>query len=88
MGLREQKHGVLLDPIAGRDRIQAFLAPLGQEAQASGVEIRRYELLPHSAKATERRSWSSPTSKPESGKNHIQGLGCYQSLIVLQVNGG
>ena len=45
LGLREQKQLVLLDLIAGRDRIQTFLALLGQEAWASGVEIRRYEPL-------------------------------------------
>ena len=61
LDLREQKQLVLLDLIAGQDRIQTFLALLGQEARASGVEIRRYEPLaaPSSAKSTERRSqWS------------------------------
>ena len=90
LGLREQKQVVLLDLIAGRDRIQTFLALLGREAWASGVEIRRYEPLaaPSSATSTERRSRSSATTKPESAKNPMQELGYHQSSIALQVTGG
>ena len=90
LGLREQKQVVLLDLIAGRDRIQTFLALLGQEARASGVEIRRYEPLavPPSTTSTERRSRSSATTKPESAKNPMQELGYHRSSIALQVTGG
>jgi type IV pilus assembly protein PilO len=88
--LRQQKQAVLLDLIAGRDRIQTFLALLGQEAHASGVDIRRYEPLaaPPSAKTTGRRSRSSETTKPESAKTPMQELGYHQSSIALQVSGG
>ena len=61
LSLREQQQLVLLNLIAGRDRIQTFLALLGQEARASGVEIRRHEpfAATSSTKSTERRSqWS------------------------------
>jgi type IV pilus assembly protein PilO len=89
LGLREQKQVVLLDLIAGRDRIQTFLALLGQEAWASGVEIRRYEpLAAPSSTSTERRSRSSATTKPESAKNPMQELGYHRSSIALQVTGG
>ena len=90
LGLREQKQVLLLDLIAGRDRIQTFLALLGEEARASGVEIRRYEPLaaPPSATSTERRSRSSQQTKPESAKNPMQELGYHQSSIALQVKGG
>ena len=90
LSLRQQKQAVLLDLIAGRDRIQTFLALLGQEAQASGVDIRRYEPLaaPPSAKTTGRRSRSSETTKPESAKTPMQELGYHQSSIALQVSGG
>ena len=90
LGLREQKQAVLLDLIAGRDRIQTFLALLGREAWGSGVEIRRYEPLaaPPSEKSTERRSRSSQQTKPESAKNPLQELGYHQSSIALQVTGG
>ena len=86
----EQKQMVLLDLIAGRERIQTFLALLGEEARASGVDIRRYEPLaaPPSAKPTGRRSRSSETTKPESAKNPMQELGYHQSSIALQVTGG
>jgi type IV pilus assembly protein PilO len=90
LGLREQKQVVLLDLIAGRAHIQTFLALLGEEARASGVEIRRYEPLaaPPSANSTERRSRSSQQTKPESAKNPMQQLGYHQSSIALQVTGG
>jgi type IV pilus assembly protein PilO len=90
LSLRQQKQAVLLDLIAGRDRIQTFLALLGQEAHASGVDIRRYEPLaaPPSAKTTGRRSRSSETTKPESAKTPMQELGYHQSSIALQVSGG
>ena len=90
LGLREQKQVVLLDLIAGQDRIQTFLALLGQEARASGVEIRRYEPLaaPPSEKSTERRSRSSQQTKPESAKNPMEELGYHRSSIALQVSGG
>ena len=91
LGLREQKQLVLLDLIAGRERIQTFLALLGQEAQASGVVIRRYEPLapPKSpVQSTERRSRSSQQTKPESAKNPMEELGYHRSSIALQVSGG
>ena len=90
LDLREQQQEVLLDLIAGQDRIQTFLALLGQEARASGVEIRRYEPLtaPSSTTSTERRSRSSQQTKPESAKNPMQELGYHQSSIALQVTGG
>ena len=90
LGLREKKQVLLLDLIAGRDRIQTFLALLGQEAWASGVEIRRYEPLaaPPSATSTERRSRSSQQTKPEAAKNPMQELGYHQTSIALQVTGG
>ena len=90
LSLREQQQLGLLDLIAGRDRIQTFLALLGQEARASGVDIRRYEplaVLP-SAKPTERRLRSSQQTKPEPAKNPMQELGYHRSSIALQVSGG
>ena len=91
LGLREQKQVLLLDLIAGRDRIQTFLAFLGEEARASGVEIRRYEpLVPPTppVQSTKRRSRSSQQTKPESAKNPMQELGYHRSSIALQVTGG
>ena len=90
LSLREQKQAVLLDLIAGRDRIQTSLALLGQEAQASGVDIRRYEPLAASppAQSTKRRPRSDGKPRPESAKNPMQELGYHQSSIALQVSGG
>ena len=90
LSLRQQKQAVLLDLIAGRDRIQTFLALLGQEAQASGVDIRRYEPLAASppAQSTERQPRSAGKTRPESAKTPMQELGYHQSSIALQVSGG
>ena len=90
LSLRQQKQAVLLDLIAGRDRIQTFLALLGQEAQASGVDIRRYEPLAASppAQSIERQPRSAGKTRPESAKNPMEGLGYHQSSIALQVSGG
>ena len=90
LSLRQQKQVVLLDLIAGRDRIQTFLALLGQEAQASGVDIRRYEPLAASppAQSIERQPRSAGKTRPESAKNPMQELGYHQSSIALQVSGG
>ena len=91
LSLREQKQVMLLDLIAGRERIQTFLALLGQEAQTSGVVIRRYEPLAplkSPVQSTGRRSRSSETTKPESAKTPMQELGYHQSSIALQVSGG
>ena len=89
LSLREQKQAVLLDLIAGRERIQTFLALLGQEAQASGVDIRRYEPLAASppVQSTERQPRSAGKTRPESAKNPMQELGYHQSSIALQVSG-
>ena len=89
LSLREQKQVVLLDLIAGRERIQTFLALLGQEAQASGVDIRRYEPLAASppVQSTERQPRSAGKTRPESAKNPMQELGYHQSSIALQVSG-
>ena len=90
LSLRQQKQVVLLDLIAGRDRIQTFLALLGQEAQASGVDIRRYEPLAASppAQSIERQPRSAGQTRPESAQNPMQELGYHQSSIALQVSGG
>ena len=90
LSLRQQKQVVLLDLIAGRDRIQTFLALLGQEAQASGVDIRRYEPLAASppAQSIERQPRSAGQKRPESTQNPMQELGYHQSSIALQVSGG
>ena len=90
LSLRQQKQAVLLDLIAGRDRIQTFLALLGQEAQASGVDIRRYEPLAASppAQSIERQPRSAGQTRPESAQNPMQELGYHQSSIALQVSGG
>jgi type IV pilus assembly protein PilO len=90
LSLRQQKQLVLLDLIAGRDRIQTFLALLGEEAQASGVDIRRYEPLAASppAQSIERQPRSAGQKRPESTQNPMQELGYHQSSIALQVSGG
>ena len=41
----EEKQALLVGSLAGRDKVQTFLALLNQQAVASGVQMQRYEPL-------------------------------------------
>ena len=60
MRLAEEKQALLVGLLAGRDKVQTFLALLNQQALASGVQMQRYEPLqpaaPPSASATKRNN--------------------------------
>ena len=43
--IAEEKQALLLGLLAGRDKVQTFLALLNQQAVASGVQMQRYEPL-------------------------------------------
>ena len=54
----ERQQAFLIDLIAGKDRIQTFLALIDQISRATGVEIRRYEPLAE----------PSPTKQPKTSR--------------------
>ena len=88
---RDQQE-MLLDLIAGRDRIATFLALLEQEALVSGVRIVRYEPVAVAAAPVDSRRSSraqsaaaSPTAAPN---NVMTDLGYRQTAVSLGVEGG
>ena len=89
-----QQQALLVDLIAGRERIQTFLAQLSREAAATGVVIELYE--PVDAKeapvaASNRNSRNSRNNarnaKPAPPKDPLTGLGYSKTSVLLQVKG-
>jgi len=76
------RQAVLLDLIAGADRIQTFLALVDQLARASAVEVVRFEPLEErSAEASEQRSAAEQRQEP------MRALGYRKTSIAMQVFG-
>ena len=89
-----QQQALLVDLIAGRERIQTFLAQLSREAAATGVVIELYEPVaetkPAASKTRASRSGKSQPSVPGSEavpKESLRSLGYSKSSILLQVQG-
>ena len=80
---------VLLDLIAGSDRIQTFLALLDQRARTTGVEIQRFEPMQEatsSDNASLRPSDSSDQPSSDS-VDALKDLGYRRTSVVLSVLG-
>ena len=86
---RAQLHqGLLVDLIAGRDRIRTFLALLNREATASGVAIQLYEPMASEAAAPPPRAQNAQgetTAKPSA--DPLLDLGYTKTSIALRVLG-
>ena len=92
MRLAEEKQALLVGLLAGRDKVQTFLALLNQQALASGVQMQRYEPLqpaaPPSASATKRNNnRSKANQETTSPQDPLQELGYRKSSVALQVSG-
>ena len=83
------QQAVLLDLIAGSDRIQTFLALLDQRARVAGVEIQRFEPMqePSSATKVQSRQGGSSASKSSSSTDPLQDLGYRRTSVALNVVG-
>jgi type IV pilus assembly protein PilO len=85
----QQQQALLLDVIAGKDRIQTFLAMLDQVSRQTGVNIERYEPLAvkkaDAAQPPARRN--NKTKAPPPPTDPLLALGYRQSSIVLRVEG-
>ena len=86
----EQQQALLIGLLAGRDKVQTFLALLNQQALLSGVEIQRYEPI----KASTSLSESQPSrSEPKTGDDLVDSvdpllsLGYQKSSVALAVRG-
>ena len=87
----EQQQAVLLDLIAGRDRVQTFLAMLDQLARATGVAIQRFEPLsvtrppsPATAQAGNKGKRSKPPPAPS---DPFLRLGYRKTSVALNLSG-
>ena len=89
--IAEEKQALLVGLLAGRDKVQTFLALLNQQAVASGVQMQRYEPLkaPPPTKAQSRRNnrRSKSTQKAETPQDPFQALGYRKSSVALEVSG-
>ena len=89
--IAEEKQALLVGLLAGRDKVQTFLALLNQQALASGVQMQRYEPLkaPPPTKAQSRRNnrQSNSTQKAETPQDPFQALGYRKSSVALEVSG-
>jgi len=87
----EEKQALLVGSLAGRDKVQTFLALLNQQAVVSGVQMQRYEPLkpPPPTKGQTRRNnnRSKPKKKAETPEDPLQALGYRTSSVALEVTG-
>ena len=86
----EQQQALLIDLLAGRDKVQTFLALLNQQALLSGVEIQRYEPIKASTSLSESqpsRSESRTGDDPVDSGDPLLSLGYQKSSVALAVRG-
>ena len=86
----EQEQALLIGLLAGRDKVQTFLALLNQQALMSGVTIQRYEPINVSTSSSESQQASS-TSRSGDDKTDsadpLLALGYQKSSVALEVRG-
>ena len=86
-----EKQALLLGLLAGRNKVQTFLALLNQQALASGVQMQRYEPLktPPPTQGQTRRNNNSSNAKQqeEPQQDPWKALGYRKSSVALGVSG-
>ena len=86
-----EKQALLLGLLAGRNKVQTFLALLNQQALASGVHIQRYEPLktPSPTQGQSQRNNNPSNTKQQAEPPHDpwQALGYRKSSVALGVSG-
>ena len=91
MRLTEEKQALLLGLLAGRDKVQTFLALLNQQAVASGVQMQRYEPLkpppPKQGQSGRNNTRSNAKQQTELPQDPLQALGYLKSSVALEVSG-
>ncbi len=91
----EDQQALLVDLIAGRERIQTFLAWLDRDAQAAGVELKFYEPTkpqsapPQQSNRPQRRQRNSKKDAREetAPTDPLLGLGYRKTSLLLRVQG-
>ena len=86
-----EKQALLLGLLAGRNKVQTFLALLNQQALASGVHIQRYEPLktpsPTQGQSQRNNNPSNTKQQAEPPQDPWQALGYRKSSVALGVSG-
>ena len=85
-----QQQSLLIGLLAGRDKVQTFLALLNQQALISGVTIERYEPIKTpttSADSQQRRSGSKTADEQADAVDPLIALGYQKSSVALAVSG-
>ena len=89
--IAEQKQALLVGLLAGRDKVQTFLALLNQQAVASGVQMQRYEPLktppPTQGQSRRNNNRSNAKQEAEPPQDPLQALGYRKSSVALEVIG-
>ena len=89
--IAEQKQALLVGLLAGRDKVQTFLALLNQQAVASGVQIQRYEPLktppPTQGQSRRNNNRSNTKQEAEPPQDPMQALGYRKTSVALEVSG-
>ena len=89
--IAEEQQSLLVGLLAGRDKVQTFLALLNQQAVASGVQMQRYEPLktPPLPQGQSRRNnnRSNGKQKAEQPQDPLEELGYRKSSVALEVSG-
>ncbi|WP_186514186.1 hypothetical protein [Synechococcus sp. A15-44] len=89
--MAEEKQALLVGLLAGRDKVQTFLALLNQQAVASGVQMQRYEPLktppPQQGQSRQNNRRSKANQKAEPPQDPLQALGYRKSSVALEVSG-
>ena len=87
----EDKQALLVGLLAGRDKVQTFLALLNQQAVASGVQMQRYEPLktppPPQGQSRRNNNRSKAKQKAEQPQDPLQALGYRKTSVALEVSG-
>ena len=83
------QQGLLLELVAGTDRIQTFLALLDQRARTAGVEIQRIEPLQQASSVDEAKSRQDDSSDQKSSNSNdpLKDLGYRRTSLALNVVG-
>ena len=89
--MAEEKQALLVGLLAGRDKVQTFLALLNQQAVASGLQMQRYEPLktppPPQGQSRRNNNRSKAKQKAEQPQDPLQALGYRKTSVALEVSG-
>ena len=87
-----QQQAVLVDLIAGRDKIETFLAQVSREALATGVDIQVYEPVPPKPVKPDPKQKNKKKSKKaqpaDEPKDPLTEQGYVKTSVLLQAQGG